>query len=58
MIHEEGLEPLLRRVLAESLLDATSILEEAVPKADISFICVGTPSLEDGGIDTLYVYSA
>ena len=58
MIHEEGLEPLLRRVLAESLLDATSILEEAVPKADISFICVGTPSLEDGSIDTSYVYSA
>jgi UDPglucose 6-dehydrogenase len=55
MIHEEGLEPLLKRVLDESLLDATSILEDALPKSDISFICVGTPSLEDGSIDTSYV---
>lgn len=58
MIHEEGLEPLLKRVLEESLLDATSSLEDALPKADISFICVGTPSLEDGSIDTSYIYSA
>ncbi|MCZ6613061.1 MAG: UDP-glucose/GDP-mannose dehydrogenase family protein [Thaumarchaeota archaeon] len=58
MIHEEGLEPLLKRVLEESLLDATSNLEDALPKADISFICVGTPSLEDGSIDTSYIYSA
>ena len=58
MIHEEGLEPLLKRVLEESLLDATSIFEDALPKADLSFICVGTPSLEDGGIDTSFVRSA
>ncbi|MCZ6725201.1 MAG: UDP-glucose/GDP-mannose dehydrogenase family protein [Thaumarchaeota archaeon] len=58
MIHEEGLEPLLKRVLEESLLDATSSLEDALPKADISFICVGTPSLEDGSIDTSYIHSA
>ena len=58
MIHEEGLEPLLKRVLEESFLDATSSLEDALPKADISFICVGTPSLEDGSIDTSYIYSA
>ncbi|MEE9134584.1 MAG: UDP-glucose/GDP-mannose dehydrogenase family protein [Nitrososphaerales archaeon] len=58
MIHEEGLEPLLKRGLEESLLDATSNLEDALPKADISFICVGTPSLEDGSIDTSYIYSA
>ncbi len=58
MIHEEGLEPLLKRALKESLLDATSILEDALQKADISFICVGTPSLEDGSIDTSYVSAA
>ncbi len=58
MIHEEGLEPLLKRVLEEALLDATSIFEDALPNADISFICVGTPSSEDGSIDTSFVRSA
>ena len=58
MIHEEGLVPLLKRVLRESLLDATSILDDALLKADISFICVGTPSLQDGSIDTSFVDSA
>ncbi|MCH8022611.1 MAG: UDP-glucose/GDP-mannose dehydrogenase family protein, partial [Thaumarchaeota archaeon] len=58
IIHEEGLEPLLKRVLQESLLDATSIFKDALPKADISFICVGTPGLEDGSIDTSFIHSA
>ncbi|MFQ6010603.1 MAG: UDP-glucose dehydrogenase family protein [Nitrososphaerales archaeon] len=58
MIHEEGLEGLLRQVLQDSMLEATTSYEAALQKSDISFICVGTPSLDDGRIDTSYVDSA
>lgn len=57
-IYEEGLEELLEKVIDSGRLKATTDLKEAVKKTDITFICVGTPSEEDGGIDTSAIESA
>ncbi|MEF8832923.1 MAG: UDP-glucose/GDP-mannose dehydrogenase family protein, partial [Candidatus Thermoplasmatota archaeon] len=51
-IYEEGLEELLEKVVDSGNLSATTDLESAVEKTDITFICVGTPSRKDGSIDT------
>ncbi len=50
-IYEEGLEKLLNDALARKKLVATTDLEWAVQKSDLFFICVGTPSREDGSTD-------
>ena len=56
-IYEPGLEKLvLRNVEKENLLFTTK-LEEAIQKAEIIFIAVGTPMGEDGSADLQYVLS-
>jgi len=57
-IYEEGLEELLEKVVDSDKLSATTDLKSAVEKTDITFICVGTPSEEDGSIDTSAIESA
>ena len=54
-IYEENLEENLGKVLEKGLLTATTDLADAIEKTDISFICVGTPSNDDGSIDLKYV---
>ncbi|MCK5063021.1 MAG: UDP-glucose/GDP-mannose dehydrogenase family protein, partial [Candidatus Aenigmarchaeota archaeon] len=54
-IYEENLEEHLQEVLEKGLLTATTNLADAIEKTDISFICVGTPSNDDGSIDLKYV---
>ena len=49
-IYEEGLEELMQKH-AGKLLSATSDYDYAVTNSDISFICVGTPSGDDGAIN-------
>jgi UDPglucose 6-dehydrogenase len=56
-IYEEGLEELLKKYSGKKLI-ATSDYEFAVQETDISFICVGTPSSEDGSIDLSIVRAA
>ncbi|MBN1133652.1 MAG: UDP-glucose/GDP-mannose dehydrogenase family protein [Methanosarcinaceae archaeon] len=56
-IYEEGLEELMQRH-AGKLLSATSDYDYAVQNSDISFICVGTPSGDDGAIDLSIVRAA
>jgi UDPglucose 6-dehydrogenase len=56
-IYEEGLGELLQRHAGKSLT-ATTDYESAIRDTDISFICVGTPSAEDGGIDLSIVRAA
>lgn len=51
MIYEENLEQMLKDVLARGKLLPTTDLENAVLNSDISFICVGTPSKDNGSID-------
>lgn len=56
-IWEEGLDDLLAKYTQKSLI-ATTDYDYAVQNSDASFICVGTPSDEDGNIDLSIVKAA
>ncbi|HEC81199.1 MAG TPA: UDP-glucose/GDP-mannose dehydrogenase family protein, partial [Thermoplasmatales archaeon] len=55
-IYEEGLEQLL--VENKNRIHATKDYEYAIQNTDVTFICVGTPSKEDGSIDLKFVKEA
>ncbi len=60
-IYEEGMNELMRNVVdgeAEGSLRGTTNVAEAVNNSELTFICVGTPSRKDGGIDTSQVEGA
>lgn len=57
-IYEPGLEEIVKRATADGRLRFTSAYTEGVPKADVIYIAVGTPSNEDGSADLRYVESA
>src|SRR6187402_297786 len=50
-IYEPGLEELVRRNHEEKRLTFTTKLPEAVKRAQVVFIAVGTPTGEDGSAD-------
>src|ERR1700740_747857 len=50
-IVEPGVSDLISKSHAERHLSATSDSEDAVLNSDISFLCVGTPSLRNGKLD-------
>src|SRR5215472_12060480 len=52
---EPGLDELIARGLASGRLHATVSAFEAVALADISLLCVGTPSTPQGGANLSYV---
>lgn len=54
-IYEPGLEALIAAGHAQGTLTATTDYVAAVLGSDISFCCPGTPSREDGSLDTRYV---
>lgn len=56
-IFEPGLEPLVQRNVAAKRLKFTTNLGEGLEKSLFIFICVGTPSTEDGSCDLKYVKS-
>lgn len=56
-IYEDGAEELLKQVLNKNFR-ATTNLKEALDKTSITFISVGTPSLDNGGIDLRYIKQA
>jgi UDPglucose 6-dehydrogenase len=56
-IYEEGLAELLQKYAGKRLI-ATNDYEFAISETDVSFICVGTPSAEDGEIDLSIVREA
>ncbi len=49
--YEPGLEELLRKNFEKGSIRFTDSIEEGARESDIIFICVGTPSLEDGSAD-------
>jgi len=53
-IYEKGLKEILDRVVPEKL-KASLDLEGSVLKTEVTFICVGTPSDDDGSINLKYV---
>jgi len=55
-IYEEGLEELMKEFKEKYY--ATKDYCEAILNSDVTFICVGTPSREDGSIDLTYVKEA
>ncbi len=57
-IFEPGLEELVRHNYAEKRLSFTLDLADAVRKADVVFIAVGTPMGEDGSADLQHVIGA
>lgn len=56
--YEPDLPELITAQLEKGRLRFTDSYEEALAGADVSFLCVGTPSLEDGSPDTTYVEQA
>ncbi|PIQ89603.1 MAG: UDP-glucose 6-dehydrogenase [Candidatus Omnitrophica bacterium CG11_big_fil_rev_8_21_14_0_20_42_13] len=54
-IYEPGLDDLMRRNVKERRLSFSSSIKQAVKASDIIFICVGTPSKDNGDADLTYV---
>lgn len=54
-IYEPGLSDMLERNIKADRLHFTTDKEQAYRDADVIFICVGTPSDEDGSADLQYV---
>lgn len=52
---EPGSEELLERGLEHKTFNATSDINVALGNADIVFICVGTPSRDDGSVNLSYL---
>lgn len=57
-IFEPGLEDLVRRNFADGRLTFTTDIAQGIENAAAVFICVGTPSSEDGSCDLSYVHQA
>ncbi len=54
-IVENGLDDLVRDVVAAGRLIATDDVQYAIDNTDASFVCVGTPSAPDGSVGLKYV---
>ena len=54
-IYEPGLEPLVERNQKQKRLEFTTDVGDAVGRADVAFIAVGTPPDEDGSADLRHV---
>ncbi len=55
-IIEGGLEEQIQDSVSKNLLSATQDYKLAVLNSEISFVCVGTPSLANGSINLAYIY--
>ncbi|MBI3190342.1 UDP-glucose/GDP-mannose dehydrogenase family protein [archaeon] len=56
IIEEAGLQEAMKSIGKK--LTATTDIATAVRDSSITFVCVGTPSMEDGSIDTKYLENA
>lgn len=54
-VHEPGLTELIQAGRASGGLLATTEPREALAESELSLVCVGTPSREDGSVDTTYL---
>ena len=57
-IYEPGLEALFQKHLDSRKLNFTTSYKQAIKKAEVIFICVGTPPKKDGSYDSKYVYAS
>ncbi len=56
--YEEHLDALLKKAIDDGRLIATNSYEEAIPKSDIIFSCVGTPDNSDGSTNLTHIFAA
>ncbi|MEW6096845.1 MAG: UDP-glucose/GDP-mannose dehydrogenase family protein [bacterium] len=54
-IIEKDLDEILKEVVATNRLKATTDLQQGILNSELSLICVGTPSNENGSLDLRYV---
>jgi GDP-mannose 6-dehydrogenase len=54
-INEPGLDALLRRMVDEGRLTVTKDTKAAVEAAEVSLLCVGTPSRKNGSLESGYL---
>ena len=54
-IIEEGINELIGQMVAEKRLRATADVNEAIAESDVSLVCVGTPSNDNGSLKLDYV---
>lgn len=57
-IVERDIDEVMQEGFKGGLITATSSVEEAVMKSEISFLCVGTPNAADGRLDTSFLMAA
>jgi GDP-mannose 6-dehydrogenase len=57
-VAEPGLDALVAQTVAGGTLHATTSCADALDQADVSLVCVGTPSAARGGTDLTYVRRA
>lgn len=57
-IYEPGLEPIVKKAVAEGRLHFTTSYAEAIPHGEIVFLAVGTPALPTGEPNTQYLKAA
>jgi UDPglucose 6-dehydrogenase len=57
-IYEPGLEEMVGRNRSEGRIDFSTDVAGGIRRAEIVFICVGTPPEEDGRTDLTYVHAA
>ena len=56
-IVENGIDELTREMVASGKLRATTDAKTAIDATDLSIVCVGTPSADDGSVGLSYVES-
>lgn len=54
-IIEEGINELIGQMVAEKRLRATADVNEAIADSDVSLVCVGTPSNDNGSLKLDYI---
>src|SRR5437762_3764612 len=54
-IVEPGLDELLARAVAEGNLHATTDAAEAIANSEVTLVCVGTPSRNNGSLELTYL---
>jgi GDP-mannose 6-dehydrogenase len=57
-VAEPGLDALVAQTVARGTLHATTSCADALDQADVSLVCVGTPSAARGGTDLTYIRRA
>ena len=57
-VAEPGLDPIVARAVADGTLHATTSTADAVAGAELSLVCVGTPSTARGAADLSYIRRA